>query len=85
MTNKMMLIPAALLAAAIAGTAIASSYAIPDDLKARVTEKLTQEGYEVRKIDREDGQIEVYALKDGAKVELYLDADLNVTRQKIDD
>ena len=50
-----------------------------------MTEKLTQEGYEVRKIDREDGQIEVYALKDGAKVELYLDADLNVTRRKIDD
>ena len=85
MTNRMMLIPATLMAATLAGTVMASSYAIPDDLKARVTEKLTQEGYEVRKIDREDGQIEVYALKDGAKVELYLDADLNVTRRKIDD
>lgn len=47
--------------------------------------KLTQDGYEVRKIDMEDGLIEAYVLKDGQRFELYLDAALNVVRSKIDD
>lgn len=53
--------------------------------KAQITTLLTEQGYEVRRIDTEDGQIEVYALKDGQRMEIYLDADLNITRTKIDD
>ncbi|MDU8912685.1 PepSY domain-containing protein [Aestuariicoccus sp. MJ-SS9] len=51
----------------------------------QIRTRLTAEGYYVRKIEREDGMIEVYALKDGQKYELYLDAALNVVRSKIDD
>ena len=51
----------------------------------QIRAKLTAEGYEVRKIDMEDGQIEVYALKDGARLEIYLDASLNVVGTKVQD
>lgn len=50
--------------------------------QAKITEQLTAEGYEVRKIDSEDGMIEVYAVKDGKMYELYLDADLKVVKTK---
>lgn len=50
--------------------------------QAKITEQLTAEGYEVRKIDSEDGMIEVYAVKDGKMYELYLDADLKVVKSK---
>ena len=46
---------------------------------------LTAEGYEVRRVDSEDGMIEVYALKDGARLELYLDSDLNIVKTKGED
>ncbi|APZ54847.1 PepSY domain-containing protein [Salipiger abyssi] len=78
-----------ILAAALAAlTLTAPAMASPDvdaDTAAKVREKLTAEGYEVRRIDNEDGMIEVYALKDGARLELYLDAELNVVRSKTDD
>ncbi|MBN9888998.1 PepSY domain-containing protein [Salipiger abyssi] len=78
-----------ILAAALAALTLAApAMASPDvdtETAAQVREKLTAEGYEVRKIDNEDGMIEVYALKDGARFELYLDADLNVVRSKTED
>ncbi|WP_323769062.1 PepSY domain-containing protein [Antarctobacter sp.] len=52
--------------------------------KAEITKLLTEQGYDVRRIDTEDGLIEVYALKDGQRLELYLDAELNITRTKTD-
>ena len=48
----------------------------------KITADLTAQGYEVRKIDREDGMIEVYAVKDGKMYEIYLDAELKVVRTK---
>ncbi|AWI83585.1 hypothetical protein CEW88_07780 [Alloyangia pacifica] len=66
-----------------AGTAFASPE-IPEQTQAQVREKLTAEGYEVRRIDSEDGMIEVYAMKDGQKVELYLDQTLQIVRSKTD-
>ena len=50
--------------------------------QAKITEQLTAAGYQVRKIDREDGMIEVYAVKDGKMYELYLDADLKIVKTK---
>jgi hypothetical protein len=50
--------------------------------QAKITEQLTADGYEVRKIDSEDGMIEVYAVKDGKMYEIYLDADLKVVKTK---
>ncbi|MCR8549675.1 PepSY domain-containing protein [Salipiger sp. P9] len=77
-------IAAALAALTLAAPAMASPE-IDASTAAQVRDKLAAEGYEVRQIDSEDGMIEVYALKDGARVELYLDADLNVVRSKTAD
>ena len=81
------LIPAALaLSFAVAPAAFASDYGkLSDETRTQITQKLTAEGYEVRKIKTEDGLYEAYALKDGQKFEIYLDAQLNVVRTKIDD
>lgn len=67
------------------GAVSASSYEkISDEMRAQITTQLAAEGYEVRKIEREDGMIEVYALKGGQRFEIYLDKDLNVSRIKQD-
>lgn len=69
-----------------AGAALASQgEGINEATRAQITEKLRAEGYEVRKIEMEDGMIEVYALKNGVRYELYLDKDMNVSRSKTDD
>ncbi|MCB2144794.1 MAG: PepSY domain-containing protein, partial [Rhodobacteraceae bacterium] len=65
-----------ILAAALALSGLSlpvhASSEIDTATQAKVTEQLTAQGYEVRRIDSEDGMIEVYAMKDGKKVELYL-------------
>ncbi|MCU9846434.1 PepSY domain-containing protein [Defluviimonas sp. WL0024] len=72
---------AAALALACAFPAVASS--MPDAAtQAKITADLKAQGYEVRKIDSEDGMIEVYAVKDGKTYELYLDANLKIVRSK---
>lgn len=58
---------------------------ITDEMRTQITTQLAAEGYEVRKIEREDGMIEVYALKDGLRFEIYLDKDLKISRIKQDD
>ena len=61
--------------------AFASS--LPDAaMQEKITADLTAQGYEVRKIDSEDGMIEVYAVKDGKMYEIYLDADGKVVKVK---
>ncbi len=54
------------------------------ETKAEITEQLTQEGYEVRKIEVEDGYYEAYAIKDGVRYEIYLDENLKITKVKED-
>lgn len=58
---------------------------ISEDVQALIRATLTEQGYEVRQIEMEDGMIEVYALKDGQRFELYLDDAYNIVRTKIDD
>jgi len=58
---------------------------VDDETATAIRAQLSAEGYEVRKIEREDGMIEVYAVKDGQRYELYLDADLTVQSVKTDD
>ena len=58
---------------------------ISEDVQAQIRATLTQQGYEVRQIEMEDGMIEVYALKDGQRFELYLNDAYNIVRTKIDD
>ena len=58
----------------------------PDKIGTAIEKKLTDMGYEVRKIEMEDGMYEAYALKDGNRYEIYIDVDLTiVTRTKMDD
>ncbi|SNR57525.1 PepSY domain-containing protein [Puniceibacterium sediminis] len=66
------------------GAAHASDAVVLDTAKSdEITSTLTAQGYEVRRVDVEDGMFEVYAMKDGKKMELYLDAALTVVRAKI--
>lgn len=62
-------------------------YGKVDPAKAeQIRTQLSDQGYEVRDIEMDDGRYEVYALKDGVRYEIYLDReDLSVTKTEIDD
>jgi len=62
-----------------------SSVRLPTEVVQEIRTKLTEQGYEVRKIEKDDGLYEVYAIKDGQRLELYLNTDLEIVRQEIDD
>jgi Peptidase propeptide and YPEB domain len=46
---------------------------------------LKGEGYEVRKVQMEDGNFEAYVIKAGKKFEVVLNADLKITDTKAAD
>ncbi len=79
---KALLLATALLVPA--GAVLASS-GLSEERQSEIRLNLTAQGYDVRKIDMEDGMIEVYALKDGARLELYLDDQLNIVKTKKED
>jgi hypothetical protein len=79
---------ARILSVAVLGTAIlstpaayASGDAVDPALQARLTAQLKAEGYDVRKIQMEDGMIEAYAIKGNEKFELYFDKDLKLVKK----
>ena len=47
-----------------------------------ITAKLSDEGYEIRRGKTDDGLYEAYALKNGVKFEVFLDADLTIVKTK---
>ena len=51
----------------------------------QIKTQLTADGYEVRKVEMEDGMYEAYAMKDGERYEIYLDSDLNIVKSERDD
>lgn len=53
---------------------------VDDATRAKVTTDLTAQGYDVRKMEIEDGLLEVYAVKDGKTWQLFLDQDLKVVK-----
>jgi hypothetical protein len=65
--------------------ALASDDTVDAATQDKVRAELTAQGYEVRRIQREDGMIEVYAVKDGKTYELYLDETLKVVKTADDD
>lgn len=65
-------------------TALASDAPVDPKFEAQIRETLTAQGYEVRKIEAEDGLYEAYALKDGKKMELYVNEKLEIVRIKAD-
>jgi hypothetical protein len=61
--------------AALAAPAFAADVAVGQSVgteEAAIRAALTAEGYDVRKFDSEDGEIEVYAVKDGKRLEIYV-------------
>ena len=75
----------ALIATAFATLLLAMPQAMASNkidaaLKDKVTAQMTAEGYDVRKVQMEDGLIEVYAVKDGKTLEVYLDDKLQVVK-----
>ncbi|WP_416916110.1 MAG: PepSY domain-containing protein [Roseicyclus sp.] len=79
---------AATLAAtlALSGAAMASPDAqVPQDTQAAIRTLLEAQGYEVRQIETEDGMFEAYALKDGERYEIYINADMQIVRTQRDD
>ena len=78
---------ATLLAIAAGTAAIASDSwrALDDATRDSIRTKLAAEGYEVRKIETEDGMFEAYAVKDGKRYEVYLDRELAIVKTKLDD
>ena len=67
------------LTTALPLAAQASGYErLTEEQRANITAAMTEQGYETRKIGMEDGMIEVYALKDGERFELYLNDNLEI-------
>jgi hypothetical protein len=80
---------AVLATAAIAGTSI-TAFASEDDAVSVETQNqirttLEEQGYEVRKIKAEDGMYEAYAMKNGKRLEIYLDGDMKILNTKEND
>jgi hypothetical protein len=73
------------MGAAAAPADIAKGETLGNDAEA-ITAALVAKGYEVRKVESEDGELEAYALKDGVRYEIYVDtASGAVTKVKEDD
>ncbi len=64
--------------------ALASGAKPSAEVEAQIRTTLTEQGYEVRKIEMEDGQYEAYALKDGKKLEIYMNDKMEIIRVKED-
>lgn len=74
---------ALMLALSLSSPALASSYeSVSDETQTAIRSLLEADGYEVRKIERDDGRYEVYALKNGERFEVYVSTDLQVVRIK---
>ena len=69
-------------AALLLGQPMLAADAVDQATQDKVTALLTAQGYDVRQITTEDGLIEVYAVKDGKKYEVSLDAALEVVDTK---
>lgn len=63
-----------------ATAALASGGVVADDVQDQIRTLLTDQGYEVRSIQMEDGAYEAYAMRDGARFEIYLDDSLTIVR-----
>jgi hypothetical protein len=70
---------AALAALLLAAPALAAEK-LDAATKEKIAAKLTAKGYDVRKIQMENGKLEVLAVKNGKKLELTLDDKLNIVK-----
>lgn len=81
--RKLVLIAAMAIATPVLASQISTDTvlgATPDEVQAN----LKQMGYDIRKWEMEDGLIEVYAVMDGKRYEIYVDANTGrVARLKV--
>lgn len=76
---------AALLGLALLAAGQVRAEGTPDPAAVEtLTARLVAEGYDVRKVDSEDGMIEVYAVRDGQTFEMYFDAELALVKSCTD-
>lgn len=68
-------------------SAVASNYTgnLSQEDQASVESSLKAAGYELRRMEMEDGKIEAYAVKDGMRYELLLDKEFKIIRVEQDD
>ena len=66
-------------------TASASDYRLHPLVRDQIVASLTAQGYDVRRVKQDDGLYEAYVLKDGQRLELYLNDRLQIVREKRDD
>jgi hypothetical protein len=71
----------ALVLASAAAPVLASDEVSEAD-KAQITTMLTEMGYEVRKIEIDDGELEAYVVKDGKAYELVLERTFEIVESK---
>ncbi|MDP6952112.1 MAG: PepSY domain-containing protein [Alphaproteobacteria bacterium] len=85
MTKTFMISTAiALYAGAAAATVMSGDYV--GKTKAEIAANLEQHGYEVRKVEDEDGELEAYAILDRQRFEIYVDPQTgNVVKIERDD
>ncbi len=84
--NKLHLSAVAItLSIALAPAALWASTSLTAEQQTAVTDMLVAQGYQVRKLDQEDGMIEAYVVKDGKRYELYLDSEMKIVRTKSED
>lgn len=81
---KSTVLASALMLSANASFASDNGPKLTDEIKAKITQQLTEQGYSVGKIKTEDDAFEAYAKKEGKKYEIYLDESLNVIKIKED-
>lgn len=80
------LVAPAIATLVLTGAAFATgSVELTDENKTQIHELLTEQGYEVAKIKIEDGMYEAYARKDGERYEVFLNADFEIVKRKLDD
>ncbi len=80
MNRFSMIATAALMSLSLGLPALAEEKVDPA-VQEKLTAQLVKEGYEVRKIQMEDGLVEAYAVKDGKTYEMYFDKDLKVVKK----
>ncbi|MBP0483054.1 PepSY domain-containing protein [Sagittula salina] len=78
--NRIILSSALVTMLAMPALASEGTLMLDEGMKAKITQTLTDQGYEVRKIQIEDGAYEAYAIKGGKTYEIYMDRDLKILR-----
>lgn len=82
---KRMMTAVALALATLSAPAFADGDSVDAAVQEKLTAQLVAQGYEVRKVEAEDGLIEAYVVKDGETLQLWFDADLKPVEHEGDE